>query len=250
MFPTLGAAAKAPKKANKKGQKMSLADLDAFASASGGGGGGGGGGGSYRPPVAGAYAQRDLDNIVLPTGPAQRDDDDDMMQGGPGMRYGDEKLGGAFKDYGGDRGGGDRYGDRDRDRYGDRGRDDRRGDRYGDRDDRRGGFDRDDPRDDRDRSPEGPSRADADSNWGRSKREMSPPRRGDRGYDDRDRDMRGGDRRDGRYPSRSPSPERDWGNLRNRAGPPPRDDRDGRGRSRSPSPERGETASHTTPFAW
>ena len=77
------------------------------------------------------------------------------------MKYGDEKLGGAFKDYGGDRGGGrDRYGDR----YGDR-RDDRRGG-YGDRDrsrspPRRGGYgdrDRDfDPRDERDRSPRAPA---------------------------------------------------------------------------------------------
>ena len=61
-------------------------------------------------------------------------------------------------------------------------------------------------------------------------------RRGDR-FDDR----RGGDR--DRCPA-PPSPERDWGALRNRAGPPARDDRDDRrggfrdDRDRSPSPER------------
>ena len=230
---------KAPAK-KKKGQKMSLADFDALA----GGGGGGGGGGAYRAPGGGGgRGGRGGGDIVLPTGPSARDPDEDGL-GADGRRPG--QLGGAFADYGGDRGrGGDRYGDRD---------DRRGGDRYGDRDDRRGGFgdrrDRDeyDPRDRDDREPDGPSRADADDNWGRSKapvRRDSPPR-GRGGFDDRrgDRfdDRRGGDR--DRYPSRSPSPERDWGALRNRAGPPPRDDRDDRrggfrdDRDRSPSPER------------
>ena len=253
-FPDLGAAAKAPSKKKGKAQKMSLADFDAMAGGGTGGGGGGGGfggggGGAYRPPGGGGGYSRggggfggDRD-LVLPTGPSARPDDEDDRYGG-GRPAG--QLGGAFRDYGGDRGGGDRYGDRD------------------DRDRGRGGFDRDrdrdrDPRDRDDREPEGPSRADADDNWGRSKRPVDD-RRGDR-YDDRDRGRdrgfdrdrdddryppRGRDRdeRD-RYPSRSPSPERDWGALRNRPGPPPRDDRDRDGRggfrggsSRSPSPER------------
>jgi len=232
---------------------MSLSDFAAEPSGSSGssgayrapGRGGGGGGGGWG------------DDVVLPTGPSARldDDDDAQRKGGPGgMKYGDEKLGGAFKDYGGDRGGG-------RDRYGDR-RDDRRGGGYGDRDRsrspaRRGGYgdrDRDfDPRDDRDRSPPR-SRADDDNNWGRSKAARSPPPgRGDRGdrYDDRrgggygDRRRFSRSRSRGRYDSRSrsgsprdrrgrsPSPERDWGALRNRTGPPRRSSR-----SRSPSPER------------
>ena len=196
---------------------MSLADFDAIA----------GGGGSYRPPGGGGFGRGAMNdaNLQLPTGPSMRDPDEEDQGRAPGQ------LGGAFKDYGGDRG-----------RYD---RDDRRG--GFDRDDRRGGFGRDryddrDPRDREDREPEGPSRADADDNWGRSKRDTSP-RRGDRyddrrgGYDrgyDRYDDRRGGDRFDDRR-SRSPSPERDWGALRNRPGPPPRGGRD---RSRSPSPER------------
>ena len=213
---------------------MSLADFDAIASS----------GGSYRPPGGGGFGRGAMNdaNLQLPTGPSMRDPDEEDQGRAPGQ------LGGAFKDYGGDRG---RY-DRD-DRRGGFDRDDRRG--GFDRDDRRGGFGRDryddrDPRDREDREPEGPSRADADDNWGRSKRDTSP-RRGDRyddrrgGYDrgyDRYDDRRGGDRFDDRR-SRSPSPERDWGALRNRPGPPPRDDRDRRGggfrgSSRSPSPER------------
>ena len=233
-FPDLGAAAKAPAR-KKKGQKMSLADFDALA--------GGGGGGAYRAPGGGGgFGGRGGGDIVLPTGPSARDPEEDSA-GADGRRPG--QLGGAFADYGGDRGrGGDRYSDRDDRRGGDR-----YGDRYGDRDDRRGGFgdrrDRDeyDPRDRDDREPDGPSRADADDNWGRSKapaRRDSPPR--GRGSMSRFDDRRGGDR--DRYPSRSPSPERDWGALRNRAGPPARDDRDDRrggfrdDRDRSPSPER------------
>ena len=222
-FPDLGAAAKAPKK--KKGQKMSLADFDALA-------GGGGGGGTYRAPGAGGgFGGRGGGDIVLPTGPSARDPEEESA-GPDGRRPG--QLGGAFADYGGDRGrGGDRYGDRD----------DHRDGRRGGFGDRRGGDDSD-PRDREDREPEGPSRADADDDWGRSKappRDRFDDRRGGDRFDDRrggDRfdDRRGGDR--DRYPSRSPSPERDWGALRNRAGPP-RDDRFGRDdRDRSPSPER------------
>ena len=54
-------------------------------------GGGGGGGGGWG------------DDVVLPTGPSARPDDDESEGGRrPGMKYGEEKLGGAFKDYGGD----------------------------------------------------------------------------------------------------------------------------------------------------
>ena len=123
-FPDLGTAAKAPAK-KKKGQKMSLADFDALA--------GGGGGGAYRAPGGGGFGGRGGGDIVLPTGPSARDPEEDGA-GADGRRPG--QLGGAFGDYGGDRGrGGDRYGDRDDRRGGDR-----YGDRYGDRDDRRGGF--------------------------------------------------------------------------------------------------------------
>ena len=219
--------------------------------------------GAYRAPGRGGGGGGWGDDVVLPTGPSARPDDEDDAQRpggrGPGMKYGDEKLGGAFKDYGGDRGGGrDRYDDRRDDRRGG-GYDDRRGgfgDRrggFGDRDrsrspPRRGGYgdrDRDfDPRDDRDRSPPR-SRADEDDNWGRSKATRSPPPRDRGGYDDRrgggygDRRRVSRSRSRGRYDSRSrsprgrsPSPERDWGALRNRPGPPPRS------RSRSPEPER------------
>jgi len=240
LFPSLGAAAKAPKKKGKP-VKMSLSDFAAEPVGSSGSSG------AYRAPGRGGGGGRWGDDVVLPTGPSARPDDEDDAQRPGGMKYGDEKLGGAFKDYGGDRGGG-------RDRYDDR-RDDRRGG-FGDRDrsrspPRRGGYgdrDRDfDPRDDRDRSPPR-SRADEDDNWGRGKATRSPPPRDRGGYDDR----RGGgygydDRRGrvsrsrsrGRRDSRSrsprggsPSPERDWGALRNRTGPPPRS------RSRSPEPER------------
>ena len=238
LFPSLGAAAKAPKKKGKP-VKMSLSDFAADGPSSGGGGayrapgrGGGGGGGGW--------GGGNDDNIALPTGPSARDDDEDG-RGAPGGKYGDERIGGAFKDYGGDRGGGfgDRgggFGDR-RGGFGDRSRSPpRRGGFGGDRD---GGFD---PRDDRDRSPPR-SRADDDSNWGKSKasappRSRSPPRGG--GFGDRRRNSRSRSR--GRYdsrsrsrsrgPPRSPSPERDWGALRNRTGPP------ARSRSRSRSPER------------
>ena len=235
---------------------MSLADFDAMpvAPSGGGGYGGGGGGGAYRAPGGGGgFGSRGGGDIVLPTGPATRDPEDAV--GADGRRPG--QLGGAFSDYGGDRGGGrpvGGFGDRDERRGGERFAD-RSDDRRGGFGDRRGGDDFD-PRDRDEREPEGPSRADADSNWGKSKpvRGASPPRRGgfdDRGRDDRGRGGRFDERRGGsddrddrreRYPSRSPSPERDWGALRHRTGPSTRDDRDERRGGfddrRSPSPER------------
>ena len=66
--------------------------------------------GAYRAPGRGGGGGGWGDDVVLPTGPSARPDDEDDAQRpggrGPGMKYGDEKLGGAFKDYGGDRGGG------------------------------------------------------------------------------------------------------------------------------------------------
>ena len=77
---------------------MSLSDFAADGPSSGGGGayrapgrGGGGGGGGW--------GGGNDDNIALPTGPSARDDDEDG-RGAPGGKYGDERIGGAFKDYG------------------------------------------------------------------------------------------------------------------------------------------------------
>ena len=228
-FPSLGAAAKVkePKK-KSKGVKLSFAE---FAETTGGGS-------SYAPPGrsgGGGGFGRAADNIVLPSGPRLDRGDDEFGGGGGG------RLGGGFKEYGGDRGGGDRYGDRGGDRYGDRGGDrygdrggfgDRGGDRYGDR----GGFgDRGGGRFDRDRDGEerperedlGPSRADMSSNWGSDRR--APPQddryasRG--GYGDRE-ERRGGF---GDYADRPPREE---------LGPSRADESDSWSRDRKQLPER------------
>jgi len=238
-FPSLGAAAKVkePKK-KSKGVKLSFAE---FAETTGGGS-------SYAPPGrsgGGGGFGRAADNIVLPSGPRLDRGDDEFGGGGGG------RLGGGFKEYGGDRGGGDRYGDRGGDRYGDRGGDrygdrggfgDRGGDRYGDR----GGFgDRGGGRFDRDRDGEerperedlGPSRADMSSNWGSDRR--APPQddryasRG--GYGDREERRGGfGDREErrggfGDYADRPPREE---------LGPSRADESDSWSRDRKQLPER------------
>ena len=204
----------------KKGTKLSLAEFSGISSSvaapmdHGGDGfyrgpGGGGGGG--------------MDAYALPTAP-NRDRREEEEHGG--RRAGE--LGGAFREYGGDRGIGGGGRDRDEDRYdsrrgerydrrGNRGdrygdRENRYGDREGDRYDRRDNYRgrRDDDRDfdedgrERRREPE-PSRADT-GDW--SKRTALPEReerRGgfrdrdgpDRRYDDRgDREPRGPSRAD------------------------------------------------------
>ena len=81
-FPTLGAAVKVKK---TKKQTMSLADFNLGASP----------GGGYRAP--GGSRGPDDSNLVLPTGPRAREEGEDDSRPG---------LGGAFRDYGGDRGGG------------------------------------------------------------------------------------------------------------------------------------------------
>ncbi len=101
-FPTLGAAAAVKTTKKKAKQTMSLADFNAGASSTPARAAGGGGGSAYRAPVG---RMGDDDNIQLPTGPRVRDDE----EGGP------PGIGGAFRDYGGDRGGaaeGGRYGAR------------------------------------------------------------------------------------------------------------------------------------------
>jgi hypothetical protein len=97
-FPTLGAAAAVKTTKKKAKQTMSLADFNAGA-ASSAAPRAAGGGSAYRAPLGRSMGD---DDIVLPTGPRARDDDE---EGPPG-------IGGAFRDYGGDRGGaeGGRYG--------------------------------------------------------------------------------------------------------------------------------------------
>lgn len=210
-FPSLGEAQKTSKK--KKGTKLSLAEFSGITSS----------------------------QSALPKAPNRERREEEERRPG--------ELGGAFKDYGGDRGGGggDRYGggrDRGEDQGGERGdRYDRRGgdryqdrgdreDRYGDRGDRydrdrrdessRGGRRDDDQKDfdedgrERRREPE-PSRADT-GDW--SKRAVLPEReerRGgfrDRGDGDRRYEDRGEDRRGGSEPREPLGPSRadtgDW----------------------------------------
>ena len=199
-------------KKKKKAQAMSLADFNS---------------GAYKPRRTNMTADEE-DNLImmnLPSAPRYTREEG----GGPG-------LGGGFDDYGGDRGGwgrdDDGYGDRDREedlgpsradedddwgkskksapRHDDRGYDDRGYDDY-DRP-RRRGFDDYNDRGYDDREDFGPSRADEDANWGKSKK-GNPPL-GDRDrypgsgsgfsdrYDDREREDFG--------PSRADE-DRDWG---------------------------------------
>ena len=89
-FPTLGAAKTGGKKSKK--QTMSLAEFTASPSPAQASGGG------YRAPSSRAVAADDS-AIVLPTGPRARAEGEEEQR---------PSLGGAFRDYGGDRG--DRYG--------------------------------------------------------------------------------------------------------------------------------------------
>ena len=56
--------------------------------------------GAYRAPGRGGGGGGWGDDVVLPTGPSARPDDEDDAQRpggrGPGMKYGDEKLGGGW----------------------------------------------------------------------------------------------------------------------------------------------------------
>eukprot|EP00976_Prorocentrum_cordatum_P117102 1196257-Prorocentrum_minimum.AAC.3 len=156
----------------------------------------------------------------LPTRPRERDPDEELNGGGI--------LGGAFKDYGGDRGGG-----------GFRGRDD---DRRGPGDGPRGGFDRDERPRRRDEEFAGPSRSDEDSNWGASKKFVpsGPPPRDGRDRDGPRRREDDRDEREDRGPSRADE-DSNWGASKKfvPSGPsdrdgPRRDDRDREG-PRGPS---------------
>ena len=134
-FPSLGEAQKTSKK--KKGTKLSLAEFSGITSSV-----------SapitddnvYRPSRGGSGGGSDhVDVYALPKAPnRERREEEESERRRPG------ELGGAFKDYGGDRGGGGGGGygggrDRDED-GGERGdRYDRRGGERGDRYDRRGG---------------------------------------------------------------------------------------------------------------
>lgn len=89
-FPTLGVAVKVKK---TKKQAMSLADFNASATPSTPGSGG------YRAPGSSGRGLPDDTFLVLPTGPRAREDGEEDSRPG---------LGGAFRDYGGDRGGGER----------------------------------------------------------------------------------------------------------------------------------------------
>ena len=95
LFPTLDAT-KSVKQSKKKAKAapMSLADFNAGATP--GGGLSSRGGGAYRPPGGGGGGVKD-DDIVLPTGPRAREEGEEEVRPG--------QLGGAFRDYGGDRGG-------------------------------------------------------------------------------------------------------------------------------------------------
>eukprot|EP00232_Nephroselmis_pyriformis_P000817 CAMPEP_0182903486 /NCGR_PEP_ID=MMETSP0034_2-20130328/31313_1 /TAXON_ID=156128 /ORGANISM="Nephroselmis pyriformis, Strain CCMP717" /LENGTH=440 /DNA_ID=CAMNT_0025038379 /DNA_START=17 /DNA_END=1336 /DNA_ORIENTATION=+ len=157
LFPTLGAAATKPvKKKKDKGQKMNLNDFNT---------------GKFSVRARAATTNDDDILASLPKGPSARGPEDEELGGA---------LGGAFRDYGGDRGGGgDRFqgggrGEGEERRFQGGGRGD--GDRYGDRGDDRGGFD------------DGPSRADESRNWG-AERKFVPSndsdRRGPGGPDDR-----------------------------------------------------------------
>uniref|UniRef100_A0A7S0RAV5 Eukaryotic translation initiation factor 4B1 n=1 Tax=Pyramimonas obovata TaxID=1411642 RepID=A0A7S0RAV5_9CHLO len=181
------------KKKKDKGAKMSLNDFV----------------GTVPSPYATPFGATALHQ--LPTRPRERDPDEEIDGRG--------NLGGAFKDYGGDRGGG-----------GFRGRDD---DRNGPR---VGGFDREERPRRRDDEFAGPSRSDEDSNWGASKKFVpsGPPARDGpmrRRDDDRgEREMSG--------PSRADEDD-NWGKSKKfvPSGPPERDGprRDDREGPRGPS---------------
>eukprot|EP00238_Polyblepharides_amylifera_P011172 CAMPEP_0196598054 /NCGR_PEP_ID=MMETSP1081-20130531/94093_1 /TAXON_ID=36882 /ORGANISM="Pyramimonas amylifera, Strain CCMP720" /LENGTH=553 /DNA_ID=CAMNT_0041923683 /DNA_START=604 /DNA_END=2265 /DNA_ORIENTATION=+ len=172
MYAGLGVGKKGKKKNKKENAKMSLAD--------------------FNKTSAGAVTGPQ----DLPTRPRERDPNEEESTKG---------LGGAFKEYGGDR-----YGGRDRREQSD----DRR-----ERQPRRGGDDEE----------SGPARSDGD--W--SKKTISapgPPRRDDRDrYDDREPKERGGDREraEDRGPSRADE-NSDWGATKKFVPSEPREDRDRR----------------------
>jgi len=232
LFPSLVEAAKiAPKK--KKGQTISLAE---FTKA--GLNDSNNNDGVYRPSFNKHKQNRDeVDVFDLPKGPSRERRDEDFDQG----QRRDGQLGGAFKEYGGDRGGGERGGRRDErdgdDRRGGDRYDDRRGggDRYGgDRyDDRRGGGDR-----------HGGDRDDRRGGGDRYGGDRDDNRRGggDRYGGDRDDRRGGGDRYGGDRDDRRGGGDR----YERRGGRDDRDedrefDEDGRERRRSPGPSRADT---------
>ena len=214
-FPSLSEAAKQGGGKKKKGTKLSLAEFSGMATASAPIDDGG----AYRPSRGGGRGSDQVDVYALPTAPnRERREEEEMDRRRPG------ELGGAFKDYGGDRGGGGR--DRDDDRYDSR----RGGDRYGDREDRygdRGGGDRY-----------------GDRGGGDRYGDRGGDRYGDRGGDRYDRDRRddyGRGRRDddrdydedGREQRREPEPSRaDTGDWSKRTALPEREERRGGFRDR------------------
>jgi hypothetical protein len=205
-FPSLGEAQKTSKK--KKGTKLSLAEFSGITSSV-----------SapitddnvYRPSRGGSGGGSDhVDVYALPKAPnRERREEEESERRRPG------ELGGAFKDYGGDRGGGGGGGygggrDRDED-AGERGdRYDRRGGERGDRYDRRGGDRYGDRGDREDRY------GDRGDRYDRDRRDESS--RGGRRDDDRDFDE------DGRERRREPEPSRaDTGDWSKRAVLPERE---------------------------
>eukprot|EP00898_Chlorokybus_atmophyticus_P006222 jgi/Chlat1/6600/Chrsp46S06096 len=194
-FPTLESAAEAAKKGKKKkATKLSLSEFATLDAS-----------GKFRPSAARMAAaggggpalmsrhdrDDDIDLSMLPKGPSSKPDED---AGGPG-------LGGAFKDYGGYRGGG-----RDEE------------------DDRR-----------RPRDEDMPSRADEDSNWGGNKKALPAGgpynRRDDAG---RGRDDMGRENEEDAGPSRADE-DSNWGASKKFV-PGPGRVSPGRSRSRSPGP--------------
>ncbi|KAK9828007.1 hypothetical protein WJX81_008304 [Elliptochloris bilobata] len=193
-FPSLGEAVtkKISKRDRKAKQTVSLKDFQS---------------GAYKAPRPSAKPASDADILAsLPSGPRVRDDDDVRPS-----------MGGAFHEYGGDRGRGDREGDRERGgRFG--GRSGFGGSQDGSQD----GYDADAPAradvsDDwgkdrkfvssggpdsdrgrsggrEDREPLGPSRADESRSWGADRKPYEPSGGGGGAgggtgrYDDRDRD--------------------------------------------------------------
>lgn len=194
-FPSLGDAVSAKPQKKKKGQTFSLSEITVGKYV--------GPGGKARGAVVNDTTKLTTEEMMmLPTGPRARSDDE---QGEVGA------LGGGFRDYGGNRGGGDRL---DREERRDRGgfglgfERDREGGGGGGG----GGFGRDRERDD------GPSRADEDAKWGASKKFVPSLGVGERGGGgDRgggyEEDKRGGRVSDRDLPSRADEVD-NWGSSK------------------------------------
>ncbi len=193
-FPSLGDAVSAKPQKKKKGQTFSLSEITVGKYV--------GPGGKARGAVVNDTTKLTTEEMMmLPTGPRARSDDEQAEVGA---------LGGGFRDYGGNRGGGDRL---DREERRDRGgfglgfERDREGGGGG------GGFGRDRERDD------GPSRADEDAKWGASKKfvpSLGVGERGgggDRGGGGYEEDKRGGRVSDRDLPSRADEVD-NWGSSK------------------------------------